>query len=383
MTEVKTNEKKPDVRCGSTKKKIVVWGITVIHFILLISSIGMFINQKPESTGKNGINIIGSTIQGDVSIHDNGSISNIHGNISTPFEHLLSIAANTLGMVAGILSINGIGNDSKKAKNHLVWRTQIWIVITIILLIVGIVLSILKATHGNGETTQTPIPPSDSISSQASEITHTPNPPIIRGWNGESYQYILLGVYTQNSSTKTPIKWRILSAENDHALLLSESILDAGRFDYDTNRWENSIMKDWLNNEFMYIAFSAAERNAIISSNETGTVFLLSASEYISEGYGFAQNSKAKDPNRIALGTPYAQDLGLQIVSGSQGQGAYYTRTSSGNKNVIIYRGDGSIASCKPDRTNVGIRPAICIETSTLEFDQSSGSFDDPLKIRE
>jgi len=84
------------------------------------------------------------------------------------------------------------------------------------------------------------------------------------------------GSYPQTSSGHyLPIQWRILDVDTDKQflLLLSEKILDHRITDKNSypshaNDWSKSNIKSWLNDEFLYIAFNAAERDSIVYNTQ-------------------------------------------------------------------------------------------------------------------
>ena len=68
---------------------------------------------------------------------------------------------------------------------------------------------------------------------------------------GGAYQYVLFGRYPQDGDGKggfltQPIIWRVLSANANEALLLSEKLLDCVRFGTN-NTWSASNLRSWLN----------------------------------------------------------------------------------------------------------------------------------------
>ena len=75
--------------------------------------------------------------------------------------------------------------------------------------------------------------------------------------------------YQDDLSSKTPIKWRVLDIQDGKALLISELLLDAKRYNIIDKgiTWENSSIRNWLNNEFINQAFSKEEQNEIILTN--------------------------------------------------------------------------------------------------------------------
>jgi len=83
---------------------------------------------------------------------------------------------------------------------------------------------------------------------------------------------IQFGNYEQDnnlSNGKEKIDWRVLAVENDKVLLLSEKILDTKPYnetDEDVT-WETCSLRSWLNEEFYNNAFTASEKNVIITTN--------------------------------------------------------------------------------------------------------------------
>ena len=86
------------------------------------------------------------------------------------------------------------------------------------------------------------------------------------------------------------IEWRVLAVENGKVLAISRYGLDAKRFDYDSNVWENSEIRGWLNGEFYDGSFNYDEKG-IIASSDPGKVFLLNIRE--ANGY-FSSNDDRK-----------------------------------------------------------------------------------------
>ena len=72
---------------------------------------------------------------------------------------------------------------------------------------------------------------------------------------------------------KEPIRWRVLAKSDDYALLLSDKILDAGKYSTSESiiSWEKSDMRNWLNTTFYQEAFDRAEGEAIAVRSLTTT----------------------------------------------------------------------------------------------------------------
>ena len=109
--------------------------------------------------------------------------------------------------------------------------------------------------------------------------------------------YVTFGHYEQDASIengKEDIEWLVLDVNGDMALLLSRYCLDALQFqrEYIDVVWEDSIPREWLNSNFLDLAFTDDERSAILVTNVDNSsdnsfggnntqdmVFLLSYSE--------------------------------------------------------------------------------------------------------
>lgn len=135
-----------------------------------------------------------------------------------------------------------------------------------------------------------------------------------------------------------PIKWRVLENDGEHLLLMADNILDYQWF-YDNENiniknmdyqylnsnydplepdlfnkyvdlaWNNSLIRNWLNNEFYTLAFTKAERDSILNTEVTynymdfekeedmetektciDKVFLLNLQEILNNKYGFLED---------------------------------------------------------------------------------------------
>ena len=83
-----------------------------------------------------------------------------------------------------------------------------------------------------------------------------------------------------------PIRWQVLAKDDNRVLIISRDGIDAKAFDTDSNVWENSDIRTWLNDTFYKTAFNATEQEYIVSTElttgdvvTTDKVFLLSKSE--------------------------------------------------------------------------------------------------------
>lgn len=156
-----------------------------------------------------------------------------------------------------------------------------------------------------------------------------------------------------------PLEWIVLEKQNGKALLLSKYIIDCMPYEKNAYEivWENSSLRNWLNNDFLNAAFTAEEKNLILQTNcynQGSTVqsigggnntldylFCPSVDEmrkYFGEGeresYGFKLGIKA-----ASYGTKFANKRGNGIEASS-----YWLRTPGQNYHHAMYvRNDGKL----------------------------------------
>lgn len=178
---------------------------------------------------------------------------------------------------------------------------------------------------------------------------------------------VKFGCYKQNAIKNTngetigfdlaPIKWRIIKIENGKALLLSNEIIDTKQYNstsatvdgYYANNYAHSDIREWLINDFYDTAFSATEKNMILSTtldnsacstsvnasgsytkytseSTTDKVFLLSKSEADSYASNYFKTTV----------TDYAYANGFVPGSGTEPSNHWLLRTA-GNNTYQIY----------------------------------------------
>lgn len=112
---------------------------------------------------------------------------------------------------------------------------------------------------------------------------------------------------------KQPIKWRVLSVEEDGtALLLADKLLDIQPFDKNRKSdWEDCTLRTWLNSTFLNAAFTEAEQEVIAeteletesAATVTDNIYLLSLEEVSNPEYGFHPSSDCESNTRKAEST--------------------------------------------------------------------------------
>ena len=169
--------------------------------------------------------------------------------------------------------------------------------------------------------------PVHTLKSGAAESTLSyglSNPTISNGVT--TWDCIYFGNYYQsNSSTKEPIKWRVLSVNGNDAFLLADQNLDAKPYNekYTDVTWATCTLRTWLNDTFLNTAFTLAEQAAIRNTtvvnddnpycdteggeNTTDKVYLLSIAEACNTTYGFDGEFEWDSETREAKNTAYAK----------------------------------------------------------------------------
>lgn len=169
------------------------------------------------------------------------------------------------------------------------------------------------------------------------------------------------------------IRWRVLERKDGKALLITDRILDAIIFSPKNeviSDWENSFIREWLNDYFYNAAFTEEEKKAIIESTiETSgvetkdKVFLLSTEDVTNRNLYFTNDSE-----RISKQTVYAVRRGAQ--TGDESAGRWWLRTPGTRENTVqVVRANGSLAenSYTVMSNDCGVRPAIWVDESYFE----------------
>lgn len=127
--------------------------------------------------------------------------------------------------------------------------------------------------------------------------------------------------FFENEKDVQPIEWIVLDNKKDELLMLSKYCLDVIHYfdhsiPYDTSSaitWENSRLRNWLNNDFWNQVFTEKEKKQIIDTvivtDETmdpalhrNKLFILSESQI--------DNFLSDSHERCGLPTPYARQQG-------------------------------------------------------------------------
>ena len=210
--------------------------------------------------------------------------------------------------------------------------------------------------------------------------------------NAQVGSTVLFGSYPQGlitSQEKTPIEWLVLERDGSRMLLISKYALDAlpfMRYDYDPMTvvsWQTSLLRNWLNSEFLNIAFDDGEirmleRTAINNILPDGSLGMKVMDRVFLLSVGEAKTYFPTDEDRKCIATLYALGYGA-YHSSVDGTCLWWLRTPVENM-VIMETTDepgyaGERAACvgtSGEIVEVGhaillrgyaVRPAIWVDT--------------------
>ncbi|GEM_PF-1416241 len=149
---------------------------------------------------------------------------------------------------------------------------------------------------------------------------------------------VMLGTYMQNSTNKENIAWVVIRKDSGKMLLLSRYVLDCKVYNSNSNksnRWVDSSLRSWLNNEFLNQNFTEEESEYITEntirdidgSNISDKVFILSKEEI---------NNYVPADLKIAEGTPKAfEACGAKKENGLKYL-CYWVRSSGSTNDSVI-----------------------------------------------
>lgn len=220
------------------------------------------------------------------------------------------------------------------------------------------------------------------------------NPTISNGVT--TWDCVYFGNYWQNDTDgdgnvdhqddKEPIKWRVLSVDGNDAFLMADQCLDAQPYNEEDEdvTWETCTLRTWLNDTFLYDAFSANERSAIRytmvvnednsyygtegGNNTLDYVYLLSEKEVCKAKYGFSEETiNLSSTAREAKNTAYAKRRAYT----SSGNGYWWLR-SPGSKNnsamEISASGEGDYSGYTACNYGDAVRPVLHINLYSSEW---------------
>lgn len=200
-------------------------------------------------------------------------------------------------------------------------------------------------------------------------------------------EYVTFGHYEQDNNIANgtePIEWQVLAKENGRTLLISRYGLDQQKYNTEIEdiTWENCTLRNWLNNNFYYEAFDAAEQNIIAEVTNTnpdsaahymrygGVQYLGAFGGNATEDYVFllsyeeAMDYYESDMDRKCTPTQYAKARGVPKNINTQ-TCSWWLRSPGvvqNNAMVAPYSADGrNFGTTKVNSPYTAVRPAIWI----------------------
>ncbi|MCR4739339.1 MAG: DUF6273 domain-containing protein, partial [Lachnospiraceae bacterium] len=178
---------------------------------------------------------------------------------------------------------------------------------------------------------------------------------------------IIMGHYEQDnnaSNGEEDIEWIVLSKRKDSILITSKYILDCMEYDIDKNQteWQECSLREWMNNDFLYGAFSEEERSAILKTN------LWNGRENSSDDYVFPLSIEEiaeclTFDKRISQTTVYSASRGVE--EDNEDNGIYWLRVNdkmNSTLNAIVDNTGRFYYKKSANDKGVGVRPALWIK---------------------
>jgi len=160
-----------------------------------------------------------------------------------------------------------------------------------------------------------------------------------------------------------PMNWQVLKTSGEYTKLISEYCIDCRSFGSSSD-WYSSSLRSWLNNDYLYSAFTPEERQAM-AYVENDLIRIPSVWDMTNPEYGFSSNKDALDRTRSAQAGSTAVNHG--VWTNHNGYCSYYTLTPCDRTSMYQVRTDGRIGVARIDRDNVGVRIVIIVRTDALK----------------
>lgn len=177
---------------------------------------------------------------------------------------------------------------------------------------------------------------------------------------GGEFEYVQLGYFPFTSGGgEQPVLWRVLSVEDDIALLRSEYAIDV--YEGDKHTHEDQV----LDNVTCKILGTYME----LSSITTGSI--PSEFDLNSDFYGYSTDSVSD--RRKVKATPYAASRGVLMEKGYAGYWSY-----KGGRITSVSPNGGFVSIKRP--MALGVVPMITASVSELRLNRGSGTMADPYR---
>lgn len=252
----------------------------------------------------------------------------------------------------------------------------------------------------------------------------------LRGYSKENgYVYLYLGEYPQTAEGGIkPILWRVLTADDEKAYLLSEYILFARTMHTNRTEYRDEFEGDfsktelcwYLNHTFVKDAFTKEIMNMLLPCEHYGKVFLITLEDMKNKDIGLGvvnagttnQKKIMSNPGVRAWGTEWAiknngypQDeypnpkeritgragshisvgeMRLYVFQKKYGACSPWwgrTQSKSVQNQAVCTKDGGQVGRIEVGRDNEGVRPAVYLKNGSYKIISGSGTMEDPYCI--
>lgn len=244
----------------------------------------------------------------------------------------------------------------------------------------------------------------------------------LRSWNLESgWQYVIMGYYPYEADgAKAPVLWQVLSVEDGKALLYTTYIIDAHqptevsgkaaeKHTYPTiSDYGETDLNRWLNETMIGELLADEPVLQAVTEEKYGRLYPLTDYELMEEKYGFTNQRFYEVRSRWAYATPYTLNKKLYPDYGSKvqqdrsyGTSGYWvaalkrdTKTDEQKPGRYLQicagiadpheKGGTNIGHLSfgyLNRTTVGLRLAVRLDTSRIQVVSGNGSIWDPCRL--
>ena len=287
------------------------------------------------------------------------------------------------------------------------------------------------------------VSPAENNEGVSSGNAYTVDPCGLRGWNLDAgYQYVIMGYYpydkdpaidkknandpekydpnTYSDEAKAPVLWQVLAVEDGKALLYTTYIIDAhqptevdnekdakGRKYPEISDYGETDLNRWLNETMINNLLGDEPVLAAVTEEQYGRLYPLTDAELMTEEYGFTYQRYYEVKSRWAYATPYTLNKKQHKKYGSKvpkdqsyGTSDYWVAALKRNDKGEQQKGRylqlcagiadphekggtniGHLSFGYLNRTTVGLRVALRLDTSKIQVISGNGSIWDPCRL--
>lgn len=236
---------------------------------------------------------------------------------------------------------------------------------------------------------------------------------VLRGYSvDDGYVYLSLGSYpSEADGTRAPVLWRVLDVSEEKALILSEKILDVQQVIFCDNKKDSDARKFrkissftesdlfvWMNGPMLDDLCSEQDFHSLLVEGELGFLYPLTEEQLLNPDYGFSKTRWVDDSKRLAcrqfFATEYAKEHELYegyttpamnklCVDGKWGSSSAWGANVKNPKDVklTLIGVNGHLSYGVYTRVNIGVLPAMTLDTSLLRIVGGTGSAEDPFLL--